>query len=281
VHVLCGENPFVQAGEGAAFIDSLRAILPLHILERAAPRMGALRAVKNAEELTHIRRAAVLAADGMRRAVGFVRPGVRGYEIKAEYLHSIMSRGSAGWGCPPITACGAETLLLHWLGDRSAWTDGALAVLDFTAESAGWHADVARCIPVSGRFTPRQRQMHDEVHRLLRECTALLEPGRTLLQCQAAGEKLVKAAADRMGLSPGLVPHRIFHHAGMEVHDPVPDSIPLAQGAVIAVEPGLYSTADGCGIRLEDTVALTSSGLECLTAAIPADAGGIEALMLG
>ncbi len=283
VAVLAEENPFTRGGGDTGFVEALRRELPLHVLERIAPCMAALRAVKSPGELASMRKAAAMAVAGLKRAVGSIRPGVRGFEVKAEYLYEISRRGSAGWGCPPITASGAETLLLHWHGDKKPWESGDLALLDFTAESSRSHVDLARCVPVNGRFTPRQRQMYDEVVGLLHDCTALLQPGPTLLECQTEAQRLSAAAAHRLGLTSlaagSPYQHRIFHHIGLEVHDPVPDSLPLKEGAVLAVEPGLYSPAIGLGIRLENTVALTSSGQEILTAAMPVSASEIEALM--
>ncbi len=283
VHVLCGENPYVATHGHDQFVESLRHLLPLHRLERAVPLVAGLRAVKTSPELAASRRAAGHAVAGMQRAIGFLRPGVQGYEVKAEYLHEIMRRGSGGWGCPPLTAAGVETLQLHSRADRRPWASGEVALLDFTAEHHGYHADIARCVPVSGRFTARQKFVGELIHSVLQECIALLVPGVTLATCHAKAQHLLQTAAQRLGLPQSVQAqsrHRVFHHIGMEVHDPVSDDTPLSEGAVLAVEPGLYLPEEGFGMRMEDTVALISGGIEILTKDAPSQPSEVEQLFI-
>ncbi|HWB04149.1 MAG TPA: Xaa-Pro aminopeptidase [Verrucomicrobiales bacterium] len=287
------ENPFAPQ-EDHWLAHLCRRLLPLHALERLAPFLGRLRAEKSPAEIAHLREAHALAARAFRRAIGFVRPGVRGFEVKAEFLHEITRHGSAGLCCPPITAAGAEVLALHWPGDRRPWNGDEMALLDFTVEWNGLCADMARCAPVGGRFSPRHRAVYDAVLRVLREATGLLRPGRLLDECQQEVELLLQHELLRMGLlkssdvkdpaspSPALhsfFMHEAFHHIGIEVHDPVPASLPLAPGHVLAVEPALYVAAEGFGIRLENNVLITETGAENLSAALPVEAEEIEGLL--
>ena len=291
--VHAAENPFAPQDDNV-LARLCRRLLPLHPMDRLAPLLGRLRAEKQPAEVEHLRAANVLAAKAFRRAIGFVRPGVRGFEVKAEFLHEITRHGSAGFCCPAITAAGRETLALHWRGDRRAWNGGELVLLDFTVEWNGLCADVARCVPVSGKFTPRQRAVYDAVLRTLRHVTAALRPGRLLTECQRDAELFIQHELLRMGLlksgevkdpsvpSPALrsfFMHQACHHIGIEVHDPVPASVPLAPGQVIAVEPGIYVQSEGFGIRLENNVLITSDGAGDLTDSLPVEAAAIEDLL--
>lgn len=291
--VHAAENPFAPQ-EDHALAGLCRRLLPLHPMERLAPLIGRLRAEKQQAEIDNVRAANALAAKAFRRAIGFVRPGILGFEVKAEFLHEITRQGSSGFCCPAITAAGRETLTLHWRGDRRAWAGDEMALLDFTVEWNGLCADVARCVPVSGKFTPRQRAVYDAVLRTLHHATAALRPGRLLSDCQRETELFIQHELLRMGLlksgdvkdpsvpSPalrGFFMHQAFHHVGLEVHDPVPADLPLAPGQVLAVEPGIYVHSEGFGIRLENNVLVTNQGVEVLTAGLPVEAGEIEDLL--
>ena len=291
--VHAAENPFAPQDDHA-LADLCRRLLPLHPMDRLAPLLGRLRADKHPAEIESIRAAKSLAANAFRRAIGFVRPGIRGFEVKAEFLHEITRHGSAGFCCPAITAAGRETLALHWRGDRRAWSGDEPALLDFTVESNGHCADIARCLPVSGKFTPRQRTVYDAVLRAQHHATAALRPGRLLSECQRDVELFIQHELLRMGLlksgdvkdpsvpSPalrGFFMHQAFHHLGLEVHDPVPAGVPLAPSQVLAVEPGIYVHSEGFGIRLENNVLITAHGPEVLTTGLPLEAEAIEDLL--
>ncbi len=293
VFVHAAENPFAPR-EDRALADLVRRVLPLHPLDRLAPLLGRLRAGKHPAEIAAIRAGNELAARAFRRAIGFVRPGVRGFEVKAEFLHEILRQGSAGFCCPAITAAGPETLTLHWRGDRRPWSAGETALLDFTVEWNGCCADVARCLPVGGKFPPRHRAVHDAVARVLQQSLTLLRPGRLLAECQRDIELAIQHELLRLGLLSAAdvkdpaVPapavrrffmHQACHHIGLEVHDPVPADVPLAPGHVLAVEPAIYIKEEGFAVRLENNLLITAGGAENLTAGLPVDAAEIEDLL--
>lgn len=291
--VFAPENPFAPQ-EDSALGHQIRRWLPLHPLDRLAPLLGRLRAEKQPAEIANLRAANDLAGRAFRRAIGSVRPGVRGFEVKAEFLYEITRQGSAGFCCPAIAAAGAETLALHWRGDHRPWNAGETALLDFTCEWNGCCADVARCIPAGGKFPARHRTVYDAVARALYAATAALRPGRLLADCEREIELTIQHELLRLGLlksaevkDPGTAApalrrhfmHRALHHIGLEVHDPVPADVPLAPGHVIAVEPAIYVPGEGFGLRLENSVLITPQGPENLTADLPVEAEEIEGLL--
>jgi Xaa-Pro aminopeptidase len=293
LYVHAPENPFAPQDDHA-LAHLCRRLLPLHPIDRLAPFIGRLRAEKQPTEIENIRAANALAAKAFRRAIGAIRPGVRGFEVKAEFLYEITRHGSRGFCCPAITAAGTETLVLHWRGDRRAWAGDETALLDFTAEWNGLCADAARCIPVGGAFPARHRPLYEAVLRVLNQATAGLRPGRLLGECQREVELLIQHELLRLGVlkssevqdpstpSPGLRPffmHQAFHHIGLEVHDPVPADLPLSPGQVIAVEPAIYLPGEGFGIRLENNILVTTQGPENLTESLPVELNEIEDLM--
>jgi len=73
-------------------------------------------------------------------------------------------------------------------------------------------------------------------------------------------------------------PHGMGHHLGLETHDASPDE-PLAEGAVVTIEPGVYLQDERIGIRIEDDVLVTRRGPRVLTDHVPKSVVDIERLM--
>ena len=69
------------------------------------------------------------------------------------------------------------------------------------------------------------------------------------------------------------------HHIGLDVHDPYDKTVPLAEGHVITVEPGLYIAEESLGIRIEDMIVITKDGARLLTSALPRGADEVEKRM--
>jgi Xaa-Pro aminopeptidase len=73
--------------------------------------------------------------------------------------------------------------------------------------------------------------------------------------------------------------HGVSHHIGLDVHDPYDKTVPLAEGNVITVEPGLYIAEESLGIRIEDMIVITKDGARILTSALPRGADEVEKRM--
>jgi Xaa-Pro aminopeptidase len=292
--VFGGGNPFAPDSTEPWLPSLCDRLLPGLAKERLGPILGTLRATKSPAEIEAIHEAASTAAAGLRRAAATLRPGTRGCDLKAEYLHTIHQRGSRGPGCPILTATGRESLALHFHGDREAARAGDGFLIDVTAEMNRWHADLTRFFPVSGTFSPPQRSAYRAIHRTLAHAIRSLRPGRLLPDCEQEALVFLQSELLREGLllatlvpdpsvpSPAIrqiCPHRVFHHIGCEVHDPVPDSLPLPESATLAIEPGALLPALGFGLRLEETVALTTDGATILTSAMPSGPEEIEDLL--
>src|ERR1700744_40080 len=138
--------------------EQLRAKYPLHKYERSAPIMRDLRAVKSPLEVEQVSKACQITRDGFMRVLKFTKPGVAEYEIEAEITHEFLRQRSAGNAYSPIIASGKNAIVLHYIDNNQVCKDGEVILLDFGAEYANYNADMTRSIPVSGRFTKRQRQ---------------------------------------------------------------------------------------------------------------------------
>ncbi|MFN9325638.1 MAG: aminopeptidase P N-terminal domain-containing protein, partial [Flavobacteriales bacterium] len=135
----------------------LRAHYPLHSVKRSAPIMHRIRSRKTQEEVDQMKRAIAITGKAFERVCGFVKPGVKEYEIEAEISHEFLRNGSRGHAYTPIIASGYNACVLHYITNDQVCNDGDVILMDFGSEYGGYASDLTRCIPVNGRFTDRQR----------------------------------------------------------------------------------------------------------------------------
>jgi len=278
----------------ARFIEWCQAKYPLHRYDRVAPLMADLRIVKQKEELKLIQEAIDITEHGFRRVLGFVKPGVKEYEIEAEYLHEFVRRGSRGFAYTPIIASGANNVVLHYIENSLPCKDGDLILLDVAAEFANYNADLTRTIPVNGRYTKRQKQVYKAVLRVMREAMKMLGPSTNFFDYQKEVEKIMESELIGLKLitkddvrrqSAGNPAFRkYFYHGtshllGLDVHDVGNMHGKMPVGSVWTVEPGIYIKEEGFGIRIEDNVLITRKGVDDLMKDIPVEADEIEELM--
>lgn len=276
------------------FIKQCQVRYPLHRYERLAPLMHQLRMTKDPVEIDMIQKACDITEAGFRRLLGFVKPGVGEWEIEAELLHEFVRRGSRGFAYGPIIGAGKNACVLHYVENDKVCQAGDCVLLDVAAEYGGWASDLTRTIPVSGRFSARQRQVYDAVLRVLRGANKLLRPGNTpieyqkqvveLMEGELVGLGLIDArAAKEQGPDKPLVRkyfmHGTSHHMGLDVHDVAPPNEPFAEGMVFTIEPGIYIREEGLGVRLENDVLIGKHENFDLMGKIPIEADEIEALM--
>jgi Xaa-Pro aminopeptidase len=277
----------------ARFARMCRETYPLHRFERLARLMHQLRLVKSEPELALIQHAIEITRDGFDRVAKFTKPGVNECEIEAEFAHEfIRQRGRFAYG--PIIASGKNACVLHYVTNDQPCKKGDLLLLDVAAAYANYNADLTRTIPVSGRFSRRQREVYNAVLRVLRGSIAGLTVGKLPRDWQKEAEAMTQEELLRLGLlkksdiqkqnpdKPALkkyFPHGLGHPLGLDVHDVGTVGAPFAPGWVMTVEPGLYIPEEGLGVRLENDVLVTESGPVDLMAHIPIEAEEIEALM--
>ena len=275
------------------FIRDCRARFPLHHYRRLAPLMHELRAVKSAYEIDAIKAACNLTGRGFRRVCKFLKPGVNETEVEAEFAHEFI-RHKGEFAYPPIIAGGTNNNILHYNQNDQPCKPGDLLLLDVAAGLGNYMSDLTRTIPVSGKFTRRQKQVYNAVLRIFRAQVAACIPGKTTkdlrLECE---ERTARACVD-LGLlkmsdlkkqKPDepvvkkFFMHGVSHPIGLDVHDVTYNHFKLAPGWVVTVEPGIYLRSEGFGVRLENTVVVTENGPLDLMEDIPIEPGDIEQLM--
>ncbi len=247
------------------------------------PALGALRVVKDAEEIRRLTRAVELSAAGHVAAMRFAKPGVYEYEIEATAEATFRRLGAERLGYPSIVGSGFNGTVLHYDANRRQTASGDLVVMDMGAEFGYYTADITRTIPVSGRFSERQRAIYELVLGAQQAALDAIRAGVTLGQLENVARKYL---ADHSGALCGggdcgrYFIHGLSHWIGMDVHD-VGSEIPLAPGMAFTVEPGIYIPEESLGVRIEDDILVTASGYELLSKAAPRTVADIENLMAG
>ena len=277
----------------ARFIEDTQRRYPLHDYQRLARLMHQLRAVKSEVELDLLREACAITRAGFLRVCRFVRPGVTETQVEAEYAHEFIRRGG-GFAYWPIIASGKNACVLHYIQNDQTCRRGELLLLDVAAQYANYNSDLTRTIPVSGRFTRRQRQVYQAVLRVLRGASAAAIPGKLPKQWQKDAEALMESELLKLGLlkpsevrkqdpdKPALkryFMHGIGHPLGLDVHDVALTTQPIAAGWVLTVEPGIYLPEEGFAVRLENNIVVREGGNLDLMADIPIEPDEVEQAM--
>lgn len=278
----------------ARFIKWCKDKYPLHTYEKVAPLMHALRSVKSEREVTQLQTACDITEKGFRRILKFVKPGVMEYEIEAEFLHEFVRNRSRGFAYAPIIASGANACVLHYVANNQPCKEGEVILFDVGAEYANYNADMSRSIPVSGRFSQRQRAVYDAVRRVMKGAMQILRPGTTIPEYHQEVGKMMENELIGLGLldssdvknqhpdNPAYKKyfmHGTSHHLGLDVHDVGNVYQKVKPGMVFTVEPGIYIREENLGIRLENNILIREDGFTDLMQNIPVEAEEIEELM--
>jgi Xaa-Pro aminopeptidase len=265
------------------YAAKLRALAPLRELSDAAQILGPLRAKKSAAEIERIQKSTGVTVEAHRAAWRRVAAGVFEYQVAAAATYSMLDQGCEGNAYDPIVASGPNATALHYSANSRRMEAGELVLMDAGARCSAYASDVTRTVPVSGHFTPRQRELYEVVLGAQKAAIAAVKPGATLPQLNKIAHDYLDAHGQDLHGEPlgKYLTHRISHGVGLEVHDyPVAASTdPLEAGMVITVEPGLYLPEENIGIRIEDTLLVTSDGAQVLSAALPKEPAEIEKAM--
>ena len=275
------------------FNKKIRQDYPLHKIERLAPHLHQLRFSKHPIEIKQIKQAIDITARGFRRVLKMVKPGIAEYEIEAEWAKEFIKRRSK-FAYTPIVASGANACVLHYLQNDQTCRKGQLLLMDVGACYANYNADLTRTIPVSGKFTRRQKQVYNAVLRVLRQSIENATVGKSLKEWQTDSHDMMTEEMLRLKLitktqvqkqdpeKPACrkyFMHGLGHSLGLDVHDVSNDQTEFRENSVFTVEPGIYLPEEGFGIRLEDNIQITNEGPINLMSKIPIEAEEIEQIM--
>lgn len=267
-------------------LKELKEKFPLHNYDRSAPLLQELREVKSKHEIELLKKAIDITGKAFRRLTRFIGPGVFEYQLEAEMTHEFLMNRSRGHAFQPILASGENACVLHYVTNNNFCKSGDLILMDFGAEYANYKADITRTVPVSGKFTERQKAVYQAVLNVLYASRKLIVPGNTLVQLKEQANELMKEELLKLGLitpeNPQVkkyFPHGISHFLGLDVHDVGDKYAIFKPGMVFTCEPGIYIPEEGLGIRLENDILVTENGNIDLMEGIPLEIEEIERMM--
>ncbi|MGK0422431.1 MAG: Xaa-Pro aminopeptidase [Polaribacter sp.] len=277
------------------FTKRLLAKYPAHAVAKSNPILQRLRSVKDPIELALMQQACDITGKGFRRILDFIKPGVFEYEIEAELLHEFVRNRSKGFSYTPIIASGNNANVLHYVENNQECKAGDLILFDVAAEYANYKSDLSRTVPVSGKFTKRQKAVYNAVNHVKKEATKMLLPGTLWKEYHVEVGQLMTSELLKLGLLDKAdvqnedknwpaykkyFMHGTSHHIGLDTHDYGLLHEPMQANNVFTVEPGIYLPKEGFGIRLEDDVVVQEKGAPInLMGNIPIDADEIEDIM--
>jgi Xaa-Pro aminopeptidase len=275
--------------------------------------LSELRLVKDEHEVEQLRLAVEVTARGFADIVRELPRALthpRGERVIERAFEGRAREEGNGIGYDTIAASGPHACTLHWIRNDGTVREGDLVLVDAGVEvDSLYTADVTRTLPVSGRFTPAQRQVYEAVLEAADAAFAVARPGTRFRELHEAAMQVIAGRLHEWGLLPGTVEealdpegqfhrrwmvHGTSHHLGLDVHDCAQArremylEAELAPGMVFTIEPGLYFTVDdlkappefrGIGVRIEDDVLVTRDGCENLSAMLPRTVEEIETWM--
>jgi len=277
------------------FIAYCAAQFPKHKIAKSNPILHTIRAIKEPEEIEVMQHACNITEIGFRKVLQMIQPGVWEYEIEAELSYHFLKNRADGFAYTPIVASGNNANVLHYIENNKQCQAGEVILMDVAAAYAKYSSDLTRVVPVSGRFTDRQKQVYNALLNVKNETTNLLAPGLSwkdynnevgkimtsaLLDLKLIDQADIKNAPAEKPAFRKYFMHGNSHFLGLDTHDYGLQSEPMQANMVLTVEPGIYIPEEKMGFRLEDNVVIQSQGTpKNLMENIPILANEIETLM--
>ncbi len=255
-----------------------------------SPVVHGMRMRKSPAEMAVMRTAAKLSALATTEAMRATQPGVTEFQLAAVADYVFQVNGAQGAGYRPIIATGANIHMMHYWRNDAACRAGDLVLFDYAPDYNYYTSDIGRMWPVDGRYSPLQRELYGFVlahHAVLLD---VIRPGRTKDEMLAEAAERMRPAVESTKWSKPIYraaaikllesKRPLSHGVGMPVHDAGRwEDRPAEAGLVFAVDPELFVPEEQLYIRVEDTVLVTETGCENLTAGCPREMDAVERLM--
>ncbi len=300
------ENVFLSSNEYIKFIPDfhdrnhrfslqIKENYPLHQYHRLSPLITELRLIKEPEEIAMIETACDITGKAFQKVLKTLKPGMMEYEVEAEINHEFLINNIRHHAYEPIIAAGENACTLHYVENSSSCQEGELLLLDFGAEYSNYASDCSRTIPVSGRFSIRQKEYYQAVLNVYNEIVKEFVVGNCIDHLNKKTSILIEKELIRLGLftadevekqnneSPLYIKyymHGVSHFMGLDVHDVGSKQTVLQAGMILTCEPGIYNKDEKIGIRLENDILITDDGPVNLMKNIPIEIEEIEKIMI-
>ncbi|SFV56350.1 Xaa-Pro aminopeptidase [hydrothermal vent metagenome] len=303
-------------GIGDFYYEFEESVEPIKILQKLSKNgytrhnlsklVEKMRLIKSQSEIELIKKGMQITKEAHHKAMQLKKEDMMEYELQAEFEYIFKKNGAYSDAYTTIVAGGDNANTLHYIKNSDRLQDGDLILIDAGCEYRYYATDITRTIPVNGKFTQAQKELYTLVLDVEKKIISMVRPGVLRSRLQKEAERMLCEGMVRLGILKGSVkklikkqkhkryfPHGIGHYMGIDVHDPSPyktkklKEIPLKEGMILTIEPGVYLPKEdttipkryrGIGIRIEDDILVTKEGYENLSASIVKEIEEIEAL---
>ncbi len=220
------------------------------------------RKVKDEEEIELMREAAKIASEVADIMPEFMKEGMREYELAGRLVYEMLRRGASDVAFTSIVAFGENTAEPHYTPGARKLKKGDFVLMDFGAKYRMYNSDITRTF-VFGKASNEQRDIYETVLQVQEMAIKMVRDGASGAEIDSKVHEFIDSTKYK-----GLMTHSTGHGLGLAVHDHVGLSrnldVPLREGMVVTVEPGIYVPGMG-GVRIEDDVVVRKNGAEVLT----------------
>lgn len=258
-------------------LSRLKKLAPQAMFNDIRPKLTHMRMIKQPVEIDAIQKSVDVSVESFKRvfSVNWYARNKNEATVDARFQFEFTKR-SARNAYPSIVAGGARACTLHYDHNDQPLAKDELLLVDAGAEYSMYAADITR-VYAPDKMTAKQKNVYQAVKEIQDYTIGLLKPGADIKAIDQKVEKKIgqflKAEKLITKQEPAQIrkyyPHAFSHHLGLDVHDVADYSLPLAEGMVITVEPGIYIAQQNIGVRIEDDVLITTNGAKNLSADLP------------
>jgi Xaa-Pro aminopeptidase len=252
-----------------------------------------MRLIKSDAEIELIKKAISITKEAHHRLMQMDKSQKYEYELQAELEYVFKKRGAYSDAYTSIVASANNANTLHYISNDKKLKDNTIILVDAGCEYQYYASDITRTIPVGKSFSDAQKEIYNLVLDTQMQIIQMVKPNVKRSDLQKKAIKLLTKGLVELKILKGDVkklikkekykkyyPHGIGHWLGLDVHDDAPykdknsKEIPLKEGMVLTIEPGIYIDKDdkkvpkcyrGIGVRIEDDILVTKDGYENLS----------------
>lgn len=265
------------------YVNRIKEKYPYLIFKDIYPYISRMRMIKDAYEISFIKKAINITKFGIDNMMKMSKPGISEMAMEGVFDFALKQSLCKETAFKTIAASGKRATILHYSDNNHVMQDNELFLCDLGATYNNYNADISRTFPVNGKFTDRQKQIYQLVLNANKLVEANAKPGVSIRQLNQLVIDYYTKELPKLGLNENVSTyyyHSCSHHLGLDTHDVGGGANqPLEVGNVITNEPGLYIEKEGIGIRIEDDLLITENGAEVLSRNIIKEIDDIENYM--
>lgn len=274
-----------RLNEAEKFTKKLNDAYPHLKVININQKINLMRTIKSDEEIEEMKNAIEVTRKGIEFILKNIKPGRYEYQSAADFEYQCALNNST-LAFDTIVASGKDATVLHYVTNQKPLDENDLVLFDLGASVNHYCADISRTLPVSGKFTDRQKTFYNIVLKAQEEVIKAIKPGVTLIQLNEIVRSVYKVECVKANIIESedqvdqVYYHSVSHSLGLDTHDVgLVEGATLKPGMVVTVEPGLYSEKESIGIRIEDDILVTEEGSLNLSASILKTVEEIETFM--